>query len=171
MTSDLSGQLQLQSNGLAVTVPAVAGTMMVSGNMPAFKAYLNVNQSLTTTTFTKVTLNTKVFDTNNNFDSTTNYRFTPTVAGYYKISGNISIAASTGATRVLVLIYKNGAAVAQCDGYPLTGGGGSTISVDVQMNGSTDYLELYAYVTATSPILYGLNESLCFMSGSMTRTS
>jgi hypothetical protein len=35
MTSDLSGTLSLQSNGVAVTVPAVAGTMLVGGTPSA----------------------------------------------------------------------------------------------------------------------------------------
>ena len=35
MTSDLSGQLQLQSNGVAITVPTTAGTMLVGGTPSA----------------------------------------------------------------------------------------------------------------------------------------
>ena len=35
MTSDLSGTLSLQSNGVTVTVPTVAGTMLVGGTPSA----------------------------------------------------------------------------------------------------------------------------------------
>ena len=34
-TADLSGQLQLQSNGVAITVPTTAGTMLVGGTPSA----------------------------------------------------------------------------------------------------------------------------------------
>jgi len=66
----------------------VTGTLaMVSGNMPAFLVYPSASSTnLTSSTWTKIVFNTEVFDTNNNFDSTTNYRFTPTVAGYYQIN-------------------------------------------------------------------------------------
>ena len=37
-------------------------------------------------TNTKIVFNAKEFDTANAFDSTTNYRFTPQVAGYYQFN-------------------------------------------------------------------------------------
>jgi hypothetical protein len=180
LNGSTSGSITISSPSVSgvnvLSLPANTGTVITTGSTfagtgPAFKVYNNTNQTISSSTFTKVQLNTKVFDTNTNFDNTTNYRFTPTVAGYYKISGNISSAASTSQSRVIVLIYKNATAIAQVDGYPIAGGGGASVSVDVSMNGSTDYLELYAYVTATTPILYCLNESLCFMSGVMTRSA
>ena len=105
MTSDLSGTLSLQSNGVAVTVPAVAGTMMVSGNMPTFSAYNTSSQSVTSSTFTKITFDTEVFDTNNNFATS---RFTPTVAGYYQCNGLLR-ATGTAMTGAIVAFYKTGA--------------------------------------------------------------
>jgi hypothetical protein len=63
---------------------------MVSGNMPAFSAYQSSGQTLSSATATKLNFQTEEFDTNNNFDSTTNMRFTPTVAGYYQVNGGLS---------------------------------------------------------------------------------
>ena len=50
-------------------------------NAPAFSAYRLTDQSVTGSTWTKVQLGTEEFDTANAFDSSTNYRFTPQVAG------------------------------------------------------------------------------------------
>ena len=154
MTSDLSGTLSLQSNGVAVTVPAVAGTMMVSGNMPAFSAYLSANQSVTTGVQTKVLFDVEVFDTNNNFASS---RFTPTVAGYYQINGMIRC--NSGSTNSIgsASIYKNGSAYATATlSITSISTNPSIISDIVYLNGSTDYVEIYGLVTsATTPIFEG----------------
>jgi hypothetical protein len=92
LNGDTSGSVTLTVPSVAgtntVTVPSATGTVMVSGNMPAVFAYKDgTPQSITNSTFTKVTFNTELYDTNNNFASST---FTPTVAGYYQISGGIS---------------------------------------------------------------------------------
>ena len=50
---------------------------------PAFEAYLSSSQSVSDNVQTKVQIDTKVFDTNNAYDNSTNYRFTPGVAGKY----------------------------------------------------------------------------------------
>jgi len=60
------------TNTSTITVPNGA----VSGhNYPAFAVYNSAAQSLTNTTWTKVNLDTKTYDTDNAFD-TTNYKFT-----------------------------------------------------------------------------------------------
>ena len=89
-----------------ITIPDATGTMMVSGNMPAFSAYANANQNVTNATWTKVTINTEEFDTANCFDSTTNYRFTPNVAGYYWLGSTIAVGAPNN--RYTAYLYKNG---------------------------------------------------------------
>ena len=58
------GSLNLVSadgaSDLTVTFPATTGTAMVSGNMPAFSAWLSGgNQSLTSGTWIKITFNTE----------------------------------------------------------------------------------------------------------------
>ena len=147
MTSDLSGTISLQSNGVAVTMPAVAGTMMVSGNMPAFSAYLNTTQATSSGTSTKVTCNTKEFDTASAYDNATNYRFTPLVAGYYQVTGEIQYAATVSTAVCTAILYKNGSQFktgAQIHGST-TKAIGSIVSALVYFNGTTDYVELYAF--------------------------
>ena len=50
-----------------------------------FKAYASSNQAVPAGT-SKVLLDTVTDDTNSNYDVSTS-RFTPTVAGYYQVSG------------------------------------------------------------------------------------
>ena len=126
-----------------ITIPDATGTMMVSGNMPAFSAYPSATQSsISNATWTKVTLDLEDFDTNNNFASS---RFTPTVAGYYQIQGSVySNATTVNPSDVRSAIYKNGSLF---KGTRQVGGTGSPmISCVVFLNGSTDYVELYGFL-------------------------
>ena len=166
-SADNSGVLQLASGtGNLVTVPSVTGTAMVSGNMPAFSAYATSTQSISSATFTKITFDTEVFDTNSNFASS---RFTPTVAGYYQVNGNMRCG-GTSKTVAVVAIYKNGSNY----GYGNQINGTSAIQLVVNeivyLNGSTDYVELYGYVDATSPTFeYATTSANCRFSASLIR--
>ena len=119
----------------------------VAGNGPAFSAYPSGTQSLTSAVYTKVACNAEEFDTNGNFDNATNYRFTPTVAGYYQVNGAIS-PNGTSTTACASAIYKNGSA-AKYGAYMQTVNASSSVSALIYMNGSTDYLEMYTYVVAS----------------------
>ena len=74
---------------------------------PAFFAYRTSTQSVTAGVTTKVQLNGELFDTHGCFDSTTNYRFTPTVAGYYQFNATLGIFGNNG-SQSNVEIRKNG---------------------------------------------------------------
>jgi hypothetical protein len=138
--ADNSGVLQLASGvGNLVTVPAVTGTAMVSGAMPAFSAYLGASQTISNGTWTKVAANTELFDTNSNYDVSL-YRFTPTVAGYYQISFCWIVNAVT--TTINLALYKNGSFFLSPTQTSAASGAASA-SVLVYANGSTDYFEFY----------------------------
>ena len=175
MTSDLSGTLSLQSNGVAVTMPAVAGTMMVSGNMPAFSAYANTSQTVSVNTFTKVTLANKDFDTNNNFASS---RFTPTVAGYYQFNATLHIEGGTTTTQFILVIAKNASIVPRLiDTSPSATLASNTLasfsaSSLIYMNGSTDYVELYGYYNGGTCTFSGTSTyQYSYLSGSLVRAA
>jgi hypothetical protein len=138
-------------------------TQMAQGNGPAFSAYLLADQSMTANTFTKVTINTEEFDTNSNFN-TSNYRFTPTVAGYYQI--NAAVYPASAVTGINCSIYKNGTGFKS--GWGTTAS--AVVSALIYMNGSTDYLELYTYLQGTTPSCYG-NSSLTFFNGCLIRSA
>ena len=156
------------------TMPANTGTVITTastfaGTGPAFSAYLSTNQSVSSTVLTKVQLNSEAFDTNNNFDPVTNYRFTPTVAGYYQFS--YSVYSYNAMTAMSTRLAKNGTVVAWAESV----GGGSysaaaTGSALIYMNGSTDYIELYCAITGTSPAFFGRSD-LTYLQGVLVRAA
>lgn len=153
------------------TVRATTASSQITG-VPAFRAYRNGTQNISSTTFTKVALNAETFDTDNAFDSTTNNRFQPAIAGYYQINGAVNIAPSTAPTRLLSFIYKNGASYAQGQDFnSIPGAGGtSTISTIVYLNGTTDYVELWTFVIAATAAVGG-GEVFTFMDGSLVKAA
>ena len=134
------------SSGAAVLTTATAGVPI---NGPAFSAYRGGTQAYSSNTYTKVQINTESFDTNSCYDSTTNYRFTPTVAGYYICTGQIQTSAGT---YIETDIYKNSA----LHGYTqVSGAWGIPVTQLIYFNGSTDYIELYAFITTSGNITAG----------------
>jgi hypothetical protein len=130
----------------ALTVQKDGVTQGVYGNIPAFSAYMSgVAQAISTATQTKLQINTEHWDTNNNYDNTTNYRFTPTVAGYYQLNGCF-IGPSTATGIVTTSIWKNGV-LFKYGSYlnNSTASNQATVSCLVYANGTTDYFELYGY--------------------------
>ena len=165
-TADTSGILQLQSNGTTVatlTSSGVnAGIQVASFAAPAFSAYQSSAQTPSANTYTKIIFQTKEFDTNNNFTSST---FTPTVAGYYQI--NLT-ATSTAENLSLVSIYKNGSNyknVGQTNGTSY----GASVSCLIYCNGSTDYIEGYIYITSSTATI--ANSQYTYINGSLVRSA
>ncbi len=163
------------STGGTITIPTPTGTMMVSGNMPAFSAYANASQNISASTFTKVAINTEYFDTASAFDSTTNYRFTPLVAGYYQVNGTVSCGTSTS-VEVIAALYKNGSVYSRGTNLGFSAGTLSnpmvTYNEIVYLNGSTDYIELYGLVsspTASSGFRYNSTDLTSRFSAAMVR--
>ena len=169
--ADNSGVLQLASGtGNLVTIPSVTGTAMVSGNMPAFSAYLNSNQTVSNTTFTKLQASVEEFDTASCYD-TSNYRFTPNVAGYYQVNGSINIT-STNNEEALCVIYKNGSA-AKWGNYASRASfatdQSSIVSALIYLNGTTDYIELYGYIRGTGTLQFIGTQPRTFFQAVMVR--
>ena len=170
ISGDTSGAITLAAPAVAgtntATLPAATGTVMVSGNMPAFSAYQSSNQSFSSSTYTKVTFDTKEFDTNSNFASS---RFTATVAGYYQF--NFTVGSNVTNTRMICVYYKNGSNYKL--GTDLTAGGSSGPTCNgsclIYLN-ATDYVEVYIYMTAVSPAINGAANTTWF-TGSLVRTA
>jgi len=136
---------------------------------PTFSAYRNANQSLSSGTNTKVQINTKSWDTANSFDASTNYRFTPTVAGYYQVSAAISFTnAVTG--YATLSFYKNGSTWASCSEVNLVTSSYNAITGTclIYLNGSTDYVELYV-VTNGNAVIYGDVGNYTYFQGTFIR--
>ena len=153
---------------------AMLGTN-VAGNGPAFSAYVSANQSVSSGVNTKVALNAEFFDTASCFDSTTNYRFTPNVAGYYQLNlPLLAYSSSSQITAAGVLLYKNGTQITyQQTNMSATVIASACLSTVVYANGTTDYFEMYASVTGTNVFVSGgtgTNVTTTF-SGSLVRAA
>jgi hypothetical protein len=123
----------------------------VAGTGPAFSAYISATQSISAATNTKVQFNAENFDTASCFDSSTNYRFTPNVSGYYFVQSAIFFNASNGNS--ITSLFKNGANIAELARLNISSGAQTPSgSYLVYMNGTTDYLEVYAYATNATTI-------------------
>ena len=140
----------IEQDGSTILTVDGSGNITPSNDLypkvPAFRANKNLDQNISAGTWTKVIFDTEDFDTNSDYDNSTNYRFTPTVAGYYQITGSARIQYSGAAgDYVWVRIYKNGSAVMgmqnrDADGQPY----GSIMATDlIYFNGSSDYVEIY----------------------------
>jgi len=152
----------------ALTVPNTTGTVMVSGNMPAFSAYVGTTQNFSSNTTTLAQINTKEFDTNtcfNNTGSTTTlngisvpaYSFAPNVAGYYKVSAGLSLQSNGTGTNLISWLYKNGSAWKQGNQFNNGGSNDATLVTAclVYMNGTSDYINMYVRSSNSSYISDG----------------
>lgn len=143
-------------NDAAVTQAKLASG--VAGNGPTFSAYRNATQSISSSTWTKVQFNAEDWDTASCYDSSTNYRFTPNVAGYYQITGRFGLASGTP-TRQIMEIRKNGTVYKGLGDLSISSGtfvdgfvGGTALCY---MNGTTDYVELFIYLAGAGTVNSG----------------
>jgi hypothetical protein len=142
------------ASSVTLTVPSVNANVVTTGDTasvtqamlgsglagtgPTFSAYLSSTQSLTGGVWTKIQFNTEEWDTANCYDNSTNYRFTPNVAGYYQVNLMIQNITTTYSGQNYVSIYKNGSALrfSMISTYGLP-----VLSSAIYLNGSTDYIE------------------------------
>ena len=131
-------------------------------NTPSFAVRLTSDQTVSSDTPTKIQLNSEAYDTDNAFDSSTNYRFTVPSgeAGKYYFYTQVYGSSDTGddVVETSVFIYKNGTS---------QGFAGTSINDKMSYNVSVksltldlsvgDYIEFYGKVTisAGTPLLKG----------------
>ena len=154
-----SGSISLESPAVSgtttLTLPTTSGTVITTastfaGTGPAFSALGTTNQNITNITWTKLVFALEQFDTANCFDSTTNYRFTPNVAGYYQIQGSVYLQGGASG-QLAARIYKNGSGFVAGNFTPAsTADIGSFAAGLIYMNGTTDYVELYVFQNSGS---------------------
>ena len=113
-------------------------------NHHGVRARRSTSQNITSGATTKVQLATEDWDTDSNFDSATNYRFTPTRGGKYDVSAIGRLNAVNGYCAVSV--RKNGSDELLGAGFNGTGSDAYlVVAGQVSMNGTTDYLELFVH--------------------------
>jgi len=153
------------TNTSTITMPNGA----LSGqNYPAFEAHLSASQSVSDAVTTKVQFDAEDLDTDNCYDNSTNYRFTPTVAGKYFVFARVMAlnTSNTNLASAINFIYKNGASISR-EQIDFTANYIKNASINnsliVDMNGSSDYLEVFGSVNVISggsPSFYGASPSL-----------
>jgi len=145
---------------------AVNGKLAVNG--PAFSVWLSRAQAVAAGRFVKVPFQTKEFDTANCFDNVTNFRFQPTVAGYYQVSSTLKNMTLVGGDWV-AMIYKNGVVYKAGSESVLVGSSNlqSHVSALVYLNGTSDYLEVFAYCDYATSVV--ASQIASFFQGVMVR--
>jgi len=137
------------SNTSTITLKSGATLTNFPDNTPAFHAFLSADQgSLSDAATVKIQVNSETYDSDGTYDNSTNYRFTPGVAGKYFFYGAALI--SSGATANLreaeLYIYKNGSSIGKStfnyvDQYSQVA---TPMLNIVDVANTTDYYELYA---------------------------
>jgi hypothetical protein len=151
---------------LANALPMASGGTGVT-TMPAFNAYSTSGTAMSNGVYVKVTFDTEKFDTNNNFASS---RFTPTVAGYYQVNSNLVYITTSTVTQVVLALYKNGAVETYTNFVANSSQGASiNLSYVINMNGSTDYIEMYLYMAGAGTLSAQGGQQTAF-NGAMIRS-
>tara|TARA_R100000329_G_C7493672_1_gene173863 strand:- start:34 stop:579 length:546 start_codon:yes stop_codon:yes gene_type:complete len=153
---DAGGNSIVSSNG--------SGTVTLGNsalkNTPSFFAFLSSAQTISSGTATKIQCNTERLDTDNTYDNSSNYRFTPGIAGKYLIYGSVMCGAgSEELTEAEAYIYVNGS-VGSKSSFNHTNQRANVVSPYTSIiydASTTDYFELYASITdnSGSPSAFG----------------
>jgi len=140
----------------AGAIPQAALAANVAGNGPAFCSGAATQFSVSASTYTLVTAYAaSVFDTASAFSTSTG-KFQPQVAGYYQINGQIAYGNNGVATvAAAIAIMKNGSTIISDGGYSTGGSTGyatAPSSVVAYLNGTTDYVQIAAFVAGNTAI-------------------
>jgi len=171
INSAYSATILSLSDAGALSVPgpiSVSGKQAING--PAFRAYVDTGQAITSGSQQKVTFGAETFDTNSNFSSS---RFTPTVEGYYQLNATVRIAGTATTGEYMLVIWKNGSEYARGHNGSGTEIGASFYSLQVSdiayANGSSDYFEIYIQQTSGGNRDTTAGAPISYFSGCMIR--
>ena len=130
MTSNGSGTLTLNNAALKAT--------------PAFYATQESAQSISSGSVTVISFDTASLDTNSCY-STSTYRFTPNVSGFYYVFMHSAFDSNTDFDDVEMQMYKNNSTQIAAGITRNENKNNISISAIVQLNGSSDYVDARAY--------------------------
>jgi len=128
--------------------------VLLSTNLSRVRVHLSGTQSVAKNSDVKVQLDTEDFDTNTEFDSTTNYRFTAKKVGYYSVSAAVFFnAPETTNVDYNLYIYKNGVSVSRGNNNSNSSTSiGVSITDVIYLDGVDDYLEMYVRHNASTSL-------------------
>jgi len=131
------------------------------GNTPCFFAQKNDSaQAFDSATATKITFNNEVLDSDGKYASS---RFTPTVVGFYNITGSWGINTSADVTQMKCMIYKNGSVYATNHEFS-TELSSCLVTAIVHLD-ADDYVEIYGVHNRGSSASAQHNNTTTFFGG------
>lgn len=131
-------------------LPVTNGGTGVDGLSVVFAAVTST-QTVPTASFNKIEFDNELVDTEGDYDPTTNYRFTASKAGTYLVVASMVYETASDQMVMITGVFKNGVAYSyNAAGASGTGQNGVTIAANVAMNGTTDYIEIFAYQASGS---------------------
>lgn len=157
------GTFAIVSGGTGATTKAGAQAAFAGDVMSA--AVIAAPYSFPSGVSSPVIFDTKDFDTGN-FYSTVTGRFTPTVSGYYSITGNLFITSSGSPNNMFASLCKNGVETNRGSGVVNTAGSNIVAGL-LFFNGTTDYATINAYNNGTAPSVF--NASICRFTAAFVR--
>ena len=121
-------------------------------NTPSFHAHASGNLSLSDNTLTKLNFPSEDYDTSSTYDNSSNYRFTPGIAGKYFLYYKAVLETGANDNNIDFVeghIYKNGSTISKFfndfrndnDGRTMTVMGSSVVESD-----DNDYFEIYVLI-------------------------
>ena len=150
-------------------------TAQAIGTIPVLEAVLTSNQTISGSTFTTVQLDSVILDNTSAWDGA-NYKWVPQISGIYAVHGTVVGDATSGSTRIITAVAKNGTNSIVSDiEHSSTGTtkGGSGIRY-FSMNGTTDYITLVGYIIGSGTIVFAGGTSgnghSCRLSAHLIRT-
>ena len=159
------------NSNYTLTLPTNTGTLITTastfaGTGPAFSYWASGATSISNATATKVLFASQEFDTASAVSSS---RFQPTVAGYYQINASVYYGSNASAEKVC-LVFKNGTQYK--NGQDITGTlYGTTVNCLVYLNGSTDYVEIYAYQASGGALNTNALQTQTYFQGVLVRSA
>ena len=154
------------ADSMAISSGGVVTFSQIPANAsnPAFRVYRSADQTgISDATITKVQFDAEEFDIGGYYDNSTNYRYTPLIAGYYFFVSVIQVS-GTGIDQITNNLQKNGTAISWntiMNSDSGAGYSGSSVmnSSLLFMNGSTDYVEshIFADVSSGTVTVEGVN--------------
>lgn len=125
----------------AAALPALNLSTQTLSNPYKFLAYITTTVNLTSS-YQIMPFDSKTFDTNNNFNTST-HRYTAPVAGFYQFHAQGHIQTLADQAYALIYILKNGVAIAQGSGFS-SGANDNAPQVNVMIQlSANDYVEVY----------------------------
>lgn len=139
------------------------------GNGPAFSAYSTIQVTVPSGSSAKILFSNEEFDTDAAYDPITS-RFQPKVPGYYMVSGATSWASPSSVAFVAIvkngLTYKRGAMSGNTAGFYI-----NTVSAIVYLNGTTDYVEIFAAQASGASVNTGMGSDVSYFQAHMVRSA